>query len=214
MCLYIKHYELQTADEDIVCWKVLEIVKSNNGGEKIVTPFAFCPLAEDELNGKKLFKPNKRESDSLDTWLAMYREKEDPSHYAIVEEGVIHTYGAKDLTADDMYDEMRYHIGCIGSDEIYIGIQQSETIGCDTNPEILGFALYKCIIPKGTEYIAGTYTGHSDSHLISYGSKGIRFVEKAAEWRKSDGYDTGDTDLWDKVCALRKDVREDVEYED
>lgn len=211
MCLYIKHYELQTADEDIVCWKVLEIVKSNDG-EKIVTPFVFCPLTEDELNGKKLFKVNKREADTLDTWLEMYRENVYPRNYVSVEEGVIHTYGAKDLTVKDLYDEMNYHIGYIGSGEIYIGTQQSETIGCDTNPMIMGFALYKCVIPKGTEYIAGTYTGHSGSTLISYGSKGIRFVEKAAEWRSTCGYDTGGICLQDKVRTLVKEMlQEDQE---
>lgn len=208
MCLYIKQYELQTADEDIACWKVLEIVKSNDG-EKIVTPFVFCPLTEDELNGKKLFKVDKREADSLDTWLAMYRENVNPRQYNSVEEGVIHTYGAKDLTVKDLYDEMNFHIGHIGSDEIYIGTQQSETIGCDTNPMIMGFALYKCIIPKGTEYIAGTYVGHSGSALISYGSKGIRFVEKVAEWRSTGGYDTGGICLQDKVRTLVKEMMQE-----
>ena len=90
MCLYIKHYEFQTADKDIVCWKVLEIIEAN-GGEKVITPFAFCPLTEDELNGKKLFKPDKRDADSLATWLKMYEEEIKPRRYARVEEGVIHT---------------------------------------------------------------------------------------------------------------------------
>ena len=211
MCLYIKQYKFQTADEDIACWKLLEIIEAN-GGEKVITPFAFCPLTEDELNGKKLFKPDKRDADSLATWLKMYEEEIKPRHYSSVEEGVIHTYGAKDLTVKDLYDEMNYHIGYIGSDEIYIGTQQSETIGCDMNPMIMGFALYKCVIPKGTEYIAGTYTGHSGSHLISYGSKGIRFVEKAAEWRKRDGYDTGGICLQDKARTLVKEMlQEDQE---
>ena len=211
MCLYIKHYELQTADKDIVCWKVLEIIEANDG-EKIVTPFVFCPLTEDELNGKKLFKPDKRDADSLATWLKMYEEEIKPHHYNSVEEGVIHTYGAKYFTVKDLYDEMNYHINGIGSDEIYIDTQQSETIGCDMNPMILGIALYKCVIPKGTEYIAGTYIGHSGSHLISYGSKGIRFVEKAAEWRKRDGYDTGGICLQDKVRTLVKEMlQEDQE---
>lgn len=211
MCLYIKQYKFQTADEDIACWKLLEIIEAN-GGEKVITPFAFCPLTEDELNGKKLFKPDKRDADSLATWLKMYEEEIKPRHYSSVEEGIIHTYGAKDLTVKDLYDEMNYHIGYIGSDEIYIGTQQSETIGCDMNPMIMGFALYKCVIPKGTEYIAGTYTGHSGSHLISYGSKGIRFVEKAAEWRKRDGYDTGGICLQDKARTLVKEMlQEDQE---
>ena len=211
MCLYIKQYKFQTADEDIACWKVLEIIEAN-GGEKVITPFAFCPLTEDELNGKKLFKPDKRDADSLATWLKMYEEEIKPRHYNSVEEGVIHTYGAKDLTVKDLYDEMDFHINSIGSDEIYIGTQQSENIGCDMNPMIMGFALYKCVIPKGTEYIAGTYTGHSGSTLISYGSKGIRFVEKAAEWRKRDGYDTGGICLQDKVRTLVKEMlQEDQE---
>ena len=211
MCLYIKQYKFQTADEDIACWKLLEIIEAN-GGEKVITPFAFCPLTEDELNGKKLFKPDKRDADSLATWLKMYEEEIKPRHYSSVEEGIIHTYGAKDLTVKDLYDEMNYHIGYIGSDEIYIGTQQSETIGCDMNPMIMGFALYKCVIPKGTEYIAGTYTGQSGSHLISYGSKGIRFVEKAAEWRKRDGYDTGGICLQDKARTLVKEMlQEDQE---
>lgn len=208
MCLYIKQYKFQTADEDIVCWKTLEIVKSNDG-EKIVTPFVFCPLTEDELNGKKLFTPNKRDIDSLASWLEMYREEKKPRHYASVEEGVIHTYGAKDLTVKDLYDEMNFYINGIGSDEIYIGTWQSETIGCDTNPMIMGIALYKCVIPKGTEYIAGTYIGHSGSYLISYGSKGIRFVEKAAEWRSTCGYDTGGICLQDKVRTLVKEMMQE-----
>ena len=211
MCLYIKHYEFQTADEDIICWKVLEIIEAN-GGEKIVTPFAFCPLTEDELNSKKLFKPDKRDADSLATWLKMYEEEIKPHHYNSVEEGVIHTYGATYFTVKDLYDEMNYHIGYIGSDEVYIGMHQSENIGCDMNPMIMGFALYKCVIPKGTEYIAGTYIGHSGSHLISYGSKGIRFVEKVAEWRSTSGYDTGGICLQDKARTLVKEMlQEDQE---
>ena len=213
MCLFIKQYKFLAADEDIVCWKVLEIVEGNDG-EKVVTPFAFRPVPECVLNGEELFVPAVHETDRLAGMLDRHSEDEDL--VVTVEEGVIHTYGAKDLKAVDMYDEMTYHVGFIGAEESYIGMYQSNIIGCDPEPNVLGIALYKCVIPKGTEYIAGTYTGHgysgrSGSDLVSYGSKAIRFVEKVAEWRRDDGYDTGNTCLWDKVRALRKEVTHEKE---
>ncbi len=212
MCLYTKQFKFRTADEDIVCWKVLEIIRGNDG-EKVITPFAFWPVTEDELNGKKLFVPNEFDTE----YLINRFEAETKSDYTIsVEEGVIHTYGAKDLRAIDMYDEMTYHVHFIGGGEGYIDAHQGDIIGCDVDPAILGIALYKCVIPKGTEYIEGTYTGHayagrSSSDLVSYGSKAIRFVEKVAEWRRDDGYDTSNTCLWDKVRALRKEVAHEEE---
>lgn len=211
MCLYTKQYKFQTADEDIVCWKVLEIIEGYDG-EKVITPFAFRPVPECVLNGEVPFVPAPFEIDQLVRRLNTYE-----SEYSIgIEEGVIHTYGAKDLKAIDMYDEMTYHVGFIGGGEGYIGMQQSDIIGCDVDPEIVGIALYKCVIPKGTEYIEGTYTGHgyggrSCTDLVSYGSKAIRFVEKVAEWRRDDGYDTGNTCLWDRVRALRKEVTHEEE---
>lgn len=211
MCLYTKQHKFRVADEDIVCWKVLEIVDGHDG-EKVITPFAFWPVPEDALNGKELFEPNEFEAEDLQSLLDSYPD-ESPTN---VEEGVIHTYGAKDLRAIDMYDEMTYHVGFIGSGEGYIDMHRGDIIGCDPDPDILGIALYKCVIPKGTEYIEGTYTGHGYngrawSDLVSYGSKAIRFVEKVAEWRRDDGYDTGNTCLWDKVRALRKDVTHEEE---
>lgn len=211
MCLYTKQHKFQAADEDIVCWKVLEIVRGNDG-EKVITPFAFWPVTEDELSGKVLFTPNVLEAEHLQSRLNCYPDETPTS----IEDGVIHTYGAKDIRAIEMYDEMTYHVGFIGSGESYIGMHQSNIIGCDPDPEIVGIALYKCVIPKGTEYLEGTYTGHgysgrACSDLVSYGSKAIRFVEKVAEWRRDDGYDTGNICLWDKVCALRKEVTHEEE---
>lgn len=217
MCLHTKQYKFQAADEDIVCWKVLEIVKGYDG-EKIITPFAFCPVPEDVLNGEMLFKPEELETEHLlnrfKRFIEPEEDKEDKKpYYPIeIEEGVIHTYGAKELRADDMYDEMAYHVGFIGMGESYIGMYRGNIIGCGPEPNVLGIALYKCVIPKGTEYIEGKYFGHgSDSNLVSYGSKAIRFVEKVAEWRRSDGYDTGNTCLRDKVRALRKEVTHEEE---
>lgn len=206
MCLYTKQHKFQVADEDIVCWKVLEIVEGHEG-EKVITPFAFCPVPDEALSGKELFTPKEPELDNLQMRLGRYPDESPTS----IDEGVIHTYGAEDLKAIEMYDEMTYHVGNIGGGEGYIGQCDASIIGCDPDPEIVGIALYKCVIPKGTEYIAGTYTGHgysgrSCSDLVSYGSKAIRFVEKVAEWRRDDGYDTGNTCLWDKVRALRKEV--------
>ena len=211
MCLYTKQCKFLAADEDIVCWKVLEIVRGNDG-EKFITPFAFWPVTEDELSGKKLFTPDELEAEHLQIRLNHYSDESPAS----IEDGVIHTYGAKDIRAIEMYDEMTYHVGFIGSGESYIGTHQGGIIGCDPDPEILGIALYKCVIPKGTEYIEGVYTGHgysgrACSDLVSYGSKAIRFVEKVAEWRRDDGYDTGNTSLWDRVRALRKEVTHEEE---
>lgn len=208
MCLYTKQHKFRVAEEDIVCWKVLEIVDGNYG-EKIITPFAFRPVTEDELSGKVLFTPNTLEAEHLQRMLDSYPDENES--FTGIEDGVIHTYGAKDIRAIEMYDEMTYHVGNIGGGEGYIGMHEGVIIGCGPDPEIVGIALYKCVIPRGAEYIEGTYTGHGYSgrpcpDLVSYGSKAIRFVEKVAEWRRDDGYDTGNTCLWDKVCALRKEV--------
>lgn len=206
MCLYTKQRKFQVADRDIVCWKVLEIVEGHDG-EKVITPFAFRPVSDEALNGEMLLRPDYLQTEYLQRRLDSYPD-ESPTN---IDEGVIHTYGAEDLKAIDMYDEMTFHVNNIGGGEGYIGYCDAAIIGCDPDPAILGIVLYKCVIPKGTEYIAGTYTGHgysgrSCSDLVSYGSKAIRFVEKVAEWRRDDGRDIGDTCLWDKVRALRREV--------
>lgn len=40
------------------------------------------------------------------------------------------------------------------------------------------FEIWECVIPKGTEYIEGTYRNTWGGTYCSYGSKSIRFVKK------------------------------------
>lgn len=200
MCLYTKQHEFKVAEEDIVCWKVLEIIKSHNG-EAYVTPFAFVPVGDDVMSGKKLFAPSAAHTAQLEEMMTGYKNSKSSM---CVEKGVIHVYSDEKFGVLKMRDEMMYHINYVGGYENWIGRIDAAEIGCDIQPDILGISLWKCVIPKGTEYIKGNYYAHGQHTLVSYGAKAVRFTEKVAEWRADDGTDTEGVAIREKIRSIKK----------
>lgn len=184
MCLSTRQHDFYTAEKDIVCWKILLKVRDtqeNTCGvrkEEYITPYAHETVDPLILNGKKLFMPRAKHADALTERMDNIRRM--PGLYTNngwigVDCGVIHTYG--EISPESM-------IGLLTVWQCDIGDDRFMNNGCK---EILEVSLWKCVIPKGAEYLKGIFT--CDIH--SYGSKALRFVKKVAEITSRSGFPYG-----------------------
>lgn len=192
MCLYIDRFKFKTAEKDIPCWKVLEIIEGTDGEEITVTPYAFARVDERVLNGEAPFRPDMRQRRGLDEEIQICLNKygeEDCSRLLSVDKGVVHSYDASSGAVQDMYSELAFHAMCIGRNDTYIKKSDALRIGCGCEPRILGVSLWKCVIPKGAEYVKGRYYGRY-AFFTSYGSSALVFKEKIHEWRGDQLQDT------------------------
>lgn len=171
MCLITYQKKVDIAETNIICWKILEIIKREND-ELVITPYAFKPVSEEILSGKLLFTPDD---------ICNYEFENAGNGHHIVDYGFIHTY-AEFPTYYDFYHLM----SCIGKPEPYILSDKAHELKCKKRPEVSGILLYKCEIPAGTQYLIGTTGGL----VNSYASTSLRFIQKAAEFRECLGYDS------------------------
>lgn len=177
MCLYTEQYKPLVAKSDIECYKILKIIKDLNGNEIYITPYQFKKVEEACLSGAELFTPDsfnyKEFSDRLINLHKDYVRTD-------VNNGFIHTF--TELSLKNMMAEMYYHAIYIKYFEYFIDCDIAETLNCETHPKVTGIALYKCVIPKGTEYFEGRCVGHGEELMVdSYAAKAIRYVEKITE---------------------------------
>ena len=111
MCLYVKRKKIKTAEEDIVCYKVLKYMKSSHSptGTILCTPFANQMVSEEIVNGNFDFE-------AVGTPKI---EQEHNNEYSI-SEGYIHTCANKE-SADVMYLQCVYYheTYCANQFEIY-----------------------------------------------------------------------------------------------
>ena len=144
MCLYLKDINSQIARNDIVCYKVMFHNKQDN---VICTPFRLVRPNADVLSGYANFRAEFAET-PVEKLLEPIRldswfHTYNPEYPAQVGEGFIHTYMFASHAVEDMGTE------------------------CFARKDYL---LYRCVIPKGTEYLAGTYGAYP-----CYASREIRF---------------------------------------
>ena len=118
MCLYVKGKEIKTAEEDIVCYKVLKIDRNFLGQKCVYTPYTGLHINKRFLKGEADF----------------------------------HAFGPTDIKLENSYSS-RYEVS--GGFVHTCSDMESAKILCEclltfTCPMVV---IYKCIIPKGTEYI-------------------------------------------------------------
>lgn len=179
MCIIPDTITYLKADHDMVCWKVMEHI-SDGTTETTVTPYAFAEVTEDILNGEKPFCPDKDETSRLDNQM---KDWDDFAKVRPVAEGLIHTY----MSVWNSRDGLEQNISYIG--KIDMGKQTC-----------VGVSLWKCVIPKGTEYLCGK-TNHS------YASKTIVFKEKVLEIRHNLNFREIEN-LLEKLLILEKLISE------
>ena len=143
MCLRSKIDKPLIAEEDIVCYKILERVPRWFFGFKWLTPWRFMHIPNAVLSGKRLLNARGKRVvlESLGFWL--------------IENGYIHVYGA------DKYNETELEIL---SKEASDGFNYKGKAGAH---------MFKCVIPKGTEYYDGW-----NCHSHQYAARSIKFVEQ------------------------------------
>lgn len=140
MCLLIKDKTPQIAKNDIVCYKVM----LNKDGI-IATPYRLVIPKTDVLNGTRNFKATDSTltAEELINPVNFQLATAEKSDVGTIENGYIHTFMFASHAVED-----------IGTD-------------CFARKDYL---LYRCIIPKGTEYFVGRFCGYP-----CYASREIKF---------------------------------------
>ena len=190
MCLRTNFPKFKTAEEDIMCWKILVTIRTAKDNVTI-TPFRHEIVPQEILEGKRPLAPNEEQTEKLHVELNdRVRDFEDrgvdiSDFWTYVEGGVIHTY-TDEVSLSTMGHELRYHAYTIGYKE-FTGVIPNEyperpINDCPTHHFIYSVSLWKCVIPKGTEYLEG------DSDFIkAYASASIVLKEKVAEFTRNPG---------------------------
>lgn len=187
MCLITTQDEIKIAERDLVCWKLLELIRDDKGNEITVTPYMFTKIDDDVLKGKATLKA-KVTTDYDYHFLPMYGE-----HCKCVKSNFVHTYRTlkngvyripQHSRFGGFFDVLSGLLYFIGKKDTYCMNPKRRDLGCDDFPLITGVVLYKCVIPKGTEYFAGHDDGMHD--VLCYASREIVFKEKVGEWRDSN----------------------------
>lgn len=160
---------VRKAEKDIPCMKLVEF--ETCGYEKACrTPYMCMKVSDETLRGEKLMIPAPlRRGDP---------EIEDVAgNLAAVYANHIHTYAYTPTSDETVYNEITFLLS-----------ESGDTV-CRTS-----VAVYRCVIPEGTEYIEGTNGGSS-----GYCSKAIRFERELCEFTT----DTPLREIWAKMPEFR-----------
>lgn len=168
MCLEVKKTEegnlpVKVADKDIRCMKVLEV---DEYGYR--TPYRYKRLHQDVVSGKEDFTANRNIPGDYDYY--DYESFLVSGHiYAEVGAGAVHTYAYTEESDKAIRSEVMF-------------LRQ---MYCPR-----ATVVFECVIPKGTEYMEGTYEGKK-----CYGSKSIRFVRELLRFDNNPD-SPGNSDDW------------------
>lgn len=168
-----KQGEPSIADKEITCWKIVETLEDRNGDPVRVTPYMFRHIPDDVINGERPFWTGRPEC-TYELCEGMYNH---------ILDGYIHTFATPrgESEVDMFCKEIAYAITPVGMVETFMTPSKAEGIpNCVDLPNVLSIALYRCAIPRGTEYLEGVYDGSDD--IRCYASREIVFKEKVAEW--------------------------------
>ncbi len=168
-----KQGEPSVADREITCWKIVEILEDRNGDPVRVTPYMFRHIPDDVINGERPFWTGRPEC-TYELCEGMYNH---------ILDGYIHTFATPrgESEVDMFCKEIAYAITPVGMVETFMTPSKADNIpNCVDLPNVLSIALYRCAIPRGTEYMEGVYDGSDD--IRCYASREIVFKEKVAEW--------------------------------
>lgn len=161
---------VRKAERDIPCMKLVEF--ETCGYEKACrTPYMCMEVSDEILRGEKPMvlaplRPGDPEIEDI------------AGSLAAVYANHIHTYAYTSNSDEAIYKEISFLLS-ESDDTVYR----------------TSVAVYKCVIPEGTEYIEGTNNGFS-----GYCSKAIRFERKLGEFTT----DTPLRDIWKKMPEFRE----------
>ena len=154
MCLYLKDIKPKIAKRDIVCYKILNRTSrfnwdTNEMEEMYTTPYQHTPINsvnDDIIKGIRCFEPNSS-TPHISSSSDLFCLK---GFKWAMRGGCIHSYRYK-KDANFMKKDT-YFVKVVGTEDV----------------------IFKCIIPKGTEY----YKGIDAIGQENYASKKIRFVKQ------------------------------------
>lgn len=183
MCLEIRkgnkdELPIKIAEKDIPCLKLLEIRKIGYPKEESchVTPYRGVLVQQEVLRGEKDFLPKKCKPGDY--------EFDSYDTYADIGAGAIHTFACT-------------------QDSVYIITGEIEFLRGFICPHTT--VVYLCVIPKGTEYMEGTFDGHK-----CYGSKAVRFKRELLKYDSSMRQDK--VSIYAKVKQEISPIIEEMEF--
>lgn len=169
MCLEVKKTKegdlpVKVADRDIRCMKVLE-----QRGDGYITPYRYKHVPDGVVSGGEDFAADRSEPGDYELETRFF-----VSGRAHVEigGGAVHTYAYTEESDKAIRNEV-----------LFLRRQYC--------PQAT--VVFECVIPKGTEYLEGTYDGKK-----CYGSKSIRFVRELIRFEGNDGNPDDKEKLYDR----------------
>lgn len=157
MCLtYEATARYQTAKKDIVCYKILKCVD-----DKWSTPFCGAPIDNDIAWGRiEQFPFNTEYRPDLHERIPSLWGEDN--RRTCIGDGFVHACASQN-GAENVLKEMRSNV---------YGYLRGHYVESK-----ISFALFKCVIPKGTLYV----TGRDNYGNIGYACKALKFIEKIKE---------------------------------
>ena len=116
------------------------------------TPYMHTEIPQETLEGKNEFLAESN---------PMAVPRRNSRRRYMLRGGYVHTYAFTSKTNETLSGEVKYL--------------------CDSHSKS-SISVYRCVIPKGTEFVKGRTCQVKPRGYVSYASKAIRFVEKLAEF--------------------------------
>lgn len=164
MCIRVNRIEPAVAEEDITCWKFLEVIEGKDGERITVTPYAFAKILEGTFRTGIPFCAVGPVCPVglINGWGWN------------IDIGYVHTYAEMDL--DLLNSAFEYLLEPLGDRDDYIRGATAERLGVDEKPRCLALQVWRCVIPKGAKYLRGYDDGDP-----SYASDRIVFEKMELE---------------------------------
>lgn len=172
MCLHTTSNTYKTSPDDIECWKVFAVVKHlKTGMVWRTTPQQDRLVPDNVINGFIPMEPD-------DPYALEVRAAEIEKTHNIGP-GFIHSYSGKTCAEIKLKTEYkkwlymmercnyRYHLEIPGYPP-----------GDDSKVEILGYELYRCVIPANTPYYSGITNPDTMDSTLGYASRKILVRER------------------------------------
>jgi hypothetical protein len=117
------------------------------------TPYMRAEISQETLEGKNEFLAESN---------PMVAPRRNSRRRYVLRGGYVHTYAFTSRTNKVLSEEVEYL--------------------CDSHRKSYVISVYRCVIPKGTEFVKGKTRWDKTRGYGSYASKSIRFTEKLAEF--------------------------------
>lgn len=203
MCTISENTKRKTADRDLPCVKILQIMEDVNGKPVYVTPYQYMYVSDKVLTGGATLTPNSEGEHIYSSSVKMFS----------IENGFIHAYSGVP-ERDVLNHSLSFLCKYIGDSDIHMqkcvnDYTLKQIPGVKRNAKVLGIAVFLAVVPEGTEYIEGEDSKYYDSSYYRtindkprapvYAAKQIRLVRPLEIFDSDNGYSDISESKYEKI---------------